>query len=45
MSFIVKDLQQDVLCITVFDRDFFSPNGEYSNVKYVTVKAEGLAQW
>jgi len=26
MQFIVKDLNQDVLCITVFDRDYFSPN-------------------
>lgn len=26
MVFNVKDLDQDVLCITVFDRDFFSPN-------------------
>lgn len=28
MSFIVKSLEQDVLCITVFDRDLFSPNGK-----------------
>ncbi|XP_022258036.1 intersectin-1-like isoform X2 [Limulus polyphemus] len=26
MQFLVKDLKQDVLCITVFDRDLFSPN-------------------
>ncbi|XP_057373684.1 intersectin-1-like isoform X2 [Daphnia carinata] len=26
MQFLVKDLQQDVLCITVLDRDYFSPN-------------------
>eukprot|EP00057_Strongylocentrotus_purpuratus_P016006 XP_011670480.1 PREDICTED: intersectin-1 [Strongylocentrotus purpuratus] len=26
MQFIVRDLEQDVLCITVYDRDFFSPN-------------------
>ncbi|XP_038078610.1 intersectin-1-like [Patiria miniata] len=26
MQFTVKDLQQDVLCITVYDRDLFSPN-------------------
>ncbi|XP_072178842.1 intersectin-1-like [Diadema setosum] len=26
MQFIVRDLQEDVLCITVYDRDFFSPN-------------------
>lgn len=28
MQFLVKDLQQDVLCITVLDRDYFSPNGK-----------------
>ena len=27
MQFLVKDLNQDVLCITVLDRDYFSPNG------------------
>ncbi|XP_078619312.1 intersectin-1-like isoform X4 [Branchiostoma floridae x Branchiostoma japonicum] len=26
MQFFVYDIEQDVLCITVFDRDFFSPN-------------------
>uniref|UniRef100_T1IY47 Intersectin-1 n=1 Tax=Strigamia maritima TaxID=126957 RepID=T1IY47_STRMM len=26
MQFTVKDIDQDVLCITVFDRDYFSPN-------------------
>ncbi|XP_066912106.1 intersectin-1-like isoform X2 [Clytia hemisphaerica] len=26
MVFNIKDLDKDVLCITVFDRDFFSPN-------------------
>ncbi|XP_022081647.1 intersectin-1-like isoform X2 [Acanthaster planci] len=26
MQFTVKDLEQDVLCITVYDRDLFSPN-------------------
>lgn len=28
MQFLVKDLQQDVLCVTVLDRDYFSPNGK-----------------
>ena len=28
MQFTVKDLEQDVLCITVYDRDLFSPNGK-----------------
>ncbi|XP_069137912.1 intersectin-1-like isoform X1 [Argopecten irradians] len=26
MQFTIRDVQQDVLCITVFDRDLFSPN-------------------
>ena len=29
MVFNIKDLDKDVLCITVFDRDFFSPNGKF----------------
>ena len=28
MQFMVKDVRDDVLCISVFDRDYFSPNGE-----------------
>ena len=31
MQFLIKDLQEDVLCLTVFDRGHFSPNGEQSN--------------
>ena len=27
MQFLVKDIKQDVLCLTVLDRDYFSPNG------------------
>jgi len=27
MQFLIKDLKSDVLCVTVFDRDNFSPNG------------------
>ncbi len=27
MQFTIKDPQQDVLCITVYDRDLFTPNG------------------
>ena len=27
-QFFVKDLYQDVLCLTVFERDQFSPDGE-----------------
>lgn len=26
MQFFIKDPQEDVLCITVFDKDYFSPN-------------------
>ncbi|XP_071112496.1 intersectin-1-like [Haliotis cracherodii] len=26
MQFTIKDLEQDVLCLTVYDRDIFSPN-------------------
>ncbi|KAL3883381.1 hypothetical protein ACJMK2_029651 [Sinanodonta woodiana] len=26
MQFTIRDMEQDVLCITVFDRDLFSPN-------------------
>ena len=28
MQFTVKDPQQEVLCISVYDRDLFSPNGK-----------------
>lgn len=27
-QFFIKDLEQDVLCITVFERDQFSPDGK-----------------
>lgn len=27
MQFTIRDLQEDVLCITVYDRDLFTPNG------------------
>ena len=30
MQFLVKNLHEDVLCISVFDRDLFSPNGNTS---------------
>ena len=26
MQFLIKDLSQDILCLTVFDRDYFSPD-------------------
>ena len=28
-QFFIKDLYQDVLCITVFEKDQFSPDGEW----------------
>ena len=28
MQFFIKDPKQDVLCVTVFDKDYFSPNGK-----------------
>ena len=35
MQFTIKDPQQDVLCITVYDRDLFTPNGKTSPfIKY-----------
>ena len=34
MQFLIKDVTQDILCLTVFDRDFFSPNGEEDVVRF-----------
>jgi Ca2+-dependent lipid-binding protein len=34
MQFTIRDVDQDVLCITVFDRDLFSPNGRLSEITY-----------
>lgn len=28
-QFFIRDLEQEVLCITVFERDQFSPDGEW----------------
>lgn len=38
-QFFIKDLYQDVLCITMFDRDQFSPDGkcEYLGKKWFFV--------
>ena len=38
LTFIVKSLEQDVLCITVFDRDLFSPNGKVINLNSLLCK-------
>ena len=27
MQFFVRNLNEDVLCLTVFDKDYFAPNG------------------
>lgn len=29
-QFHIKDIYQDVLCITIFERDQFSPDGQFS---------------
>ena len=29
MQFTIRDLHEDVLCITVYDRDLFTPNGTH----------------
>ena len=29
MQFTIKDLHQDVVCLTVYDRDLFTPNGRW----------------
>ena len=26
MQFLIKDISQDILCLTVYDRDYFSPD-------------------
>jgi hypothetical protein len=41
MQFLIKDLEEDVLCITVFDRGHFSPNGKQINImKFLCPSAE-----
>ena len=32
-QFFIKDLYQDVLCLTVFDRDQFSPDGKCNSAQ------------
>ena len=34
MQFLIKDLHQDILCLTVFDRDLFSPDGEVNKTNH-----------
>lgn len=28
MQFLIKDVQEDTLCITVFDKGYYTPDGE-----------------
>ena len=35
MQFFIQNPNEDVLCITVFDKDYFSPNGKKNN-SYLT---------
>ena len=32
MQFTIRDLHEDVLCITVYDRDLFTPNGMHCSL-------------
>lgn len=42
-QFFIKDLYQDVLCITVFEKDQFSPDGESADTtKRCSHKQKGL---
>ena len=42
MQFIIRDLQEDVLCITVYDRDFFTPNGQSKKICIKNIDLEDL---
>ncbi|XP_068698722.1 intersectin-1-like isoform X2 [Montipora foliosa] len=47
LTFTVKSLEQDVLCITVFDRDLFSPNDFLGRTEVSLAKllAKGRGPW
>ena len=30
MQFFVRNASEDVLCLTVYDKDYFAPNGKYN---------------
>lgn len=47
MTFTVKSLEQDVLCITVFDRDLFSPNDFLGRTEVSLAKllSKGRGPW
>ena len=42
MQFTIRDLHQDVLCITVYDRDLYSPNGKVFCIICVSCYGTGL---
>ena len=29
MQFLLRDIQEEILCLTVYDRDYFAPNGKF----------------
>jgi hypothetical protein len=35
MQFLIRDVEQDILCLTVYDRDFFAPDGTTKHEKPV----------
>lgn len=41
-QFFIKDLEQDVLCVTVFERDQFSPDGRYAADSYFRSDARNI---
>lgn len=40
MQFIIRDLEQDLLCITVYDKDLFTPDGKTRLVMYSSMKPQ-----
>ena len=35
MQFFVRNANEDVLCLTVFDKDYFSPNGKLGDNMFI----------
>ena len=33
MQFLIRDVERDTLCFTVYDRDLYSPNGKNAPIK------------
>ena len=45
MQFFIQNPNEDVLCITVFDKDYFSPNGTQWARKFkIKVQAKNLVK-